>query len=243
LEQQLNALPAPHGTWPNATGAPIVYAAASGDYAETFAHDLIESVLSKSAGIGFHFHVMNPGAFDIAKVLAAFPGGRLTVTHEDIGACEKTIYSTRRFLRLAQFMARIRRRFVAVDADSLFNGDVSAHELARGTFDAAIYLRDDQYFINQMINASVLAFSPTAEGRAFLDFVAAYILHFETLGTSRWFVDQMALIAARTWFKDNVSRAVIALLPANTIDWSDARESASLIWTQKGKAKIKIAEA
>jgi hypothetical protein len=108
--------------------------------------------------------------------------------------------------------------------------------------DAAIYLRDDP-IINQMVAAGVMAVAPTRGGRAFIDFVASYILHFESRKTARWFLDQMALIAAYTWLKNERPDVHIRPLPRTVIDWSEEPNADSLIRTQKGGEKRKLSRA
>ncbi len=240
LDARLAELPALKGAWPRPDTGPVIYAAASGDYAEIFAQDFVSSVLSKSPDAAVHLHVMNPAGYDAAEALGGFPKSRLTWSFEDIGDCPKTLYSTRRFVRLAQFILGVEQRFMAVDVDSVFNGDASLALGELGAFDVALYPREREPFANQMVSAGVIALSPTTGGRDFAQFLAAYILHFDSLGTSQWFLDQLAIVSARAWFNNNAAGVIIKNMPQNTIDWSEHYRHDSLIWTLKGGEKTNI---
>ena len=240
LPAQLAAHTFVHGGAPVAGAGPVILAAASGDYAETFAHDLIGSVLAKSADATVHLHIMNPGSFDAARAFAAFAPARASYSVEELGPCEKTVYATRRFVLLPRFMAQVQRPFLVVDVDSVFNRDPAAWMDGLGAVDAAVYERPDQPFISQMVNASAFAVMPTAQGRDFAAFIASYILHFERAGQDKWYLDQLAIVAAQAWFKRNVTEVRIGALPKETLDWSDNHDPDSLIWTLKGREKRKL---
>lgn len=242
LPAQLQALALVNGDAPMTGDGPVVLAAASGDYAERFAHDLVASVLTRSADATVHLHVMNPGSFDVGAAFAAFPPARVRYSVEEIGPCEKTIYATRRFVLLSRFLAQVQRPFLVVDVDSVFNGDPSQHLKALGACDAAVYRRPDQPFISQMVAAGAFAVFPSAHGRDFANFIASYILHFESAGREKWYLDQLAIVAAQTWFARNVPGAVVKALPPETLDWSETFKSTSLIWTKKGGEKHRLTD-
>jgi hypothetical protein len=233
-------LPAMEGRLPAPDARPLLYVGLSGDYAAMFADGLISSALVKSPGLDIHVHLMNPGEFSADRAFAAFPPERVSWTLEQIGPCSKTVYAARRFVRLSQALAESQRTIVSLDADSLVNGDITEALEKIGRFDVLIYDRPDEMWVQQMINASFFALAPTRIGQDFIDFVAAYILHFETRGTSRWFVDQLAIISARAWFSKNVKNAVIKSAPSDFLDWSGRDASESLIRTAKGMEKKKM---
>ena len=79
---------------------------------------------------------------------------------------------------------------------------------------------------------------PTPGALAFIDTVAAYILHFENNGSALWCLDQMALLAARCSFlaEDATPSIQIAEVPERFVDWR--RHAAdSVLWTTKGAKK------
>lgn len=240
LAARLEALSFVEGGAPVVGEGPVILAAASGDYAELFAHDLVSSALAKSQDATVHLHIMNPGSFDAARVFAAFPKARVSYSVEALGAVDKTLYATRRFVLLSKFLAQAQRPFLVIDVDSLFNLDPSAWVRDLGPVDAAIYERRDQPFISQMVAAGALVVAPTENGRAFADFIASYILHFEAAGAEKWYLDQLAILTASIWFEDRLSAAIVSL-PLKTLDLSGDRDPDSMIWTTKGGEKRKLA--
>jgi len=215
----------------------VVYAAADGLYAGTFADDLIASVLSTSPGCDVHLHLMNPGDYDPQKALGRFPADRVSWSSEIIGPCDKTLYSTRRFVRLAEFLAHADRHFVAVDIDAVFKADISASWANVPSFDAIIYRAGNEIAAHQAINAGFVAVAPTINGKEFINFLAAYILHFDDIGASQWFVDQLGLLSADTWFRNNVPGSRIETAPARVMDWKGHPSPDALIWHYKGALK------
>lgn len=233
LPERLAALPKLEGSPWGAGSRPLIYAAADGVYAEIFAHDLISSALLKSSGCDFHLHLMNPGTYKPDQALAVFPKNRVSWSSETFGNGDKIIYSTRRFVRLAQFMRQTERLVIAVDMDSVINGDLP--KALPDQFDVVLYDRPDDPWIHQAVNAGFMAIAPS--GRDFADFLAAYILHFEALGTMSWFVDQLGIASARAWLGRNVPHLSIKVAPAHMMDWHADHDPESLIWHAKGNLK------
>ncbi len=232
LPTLLAALPPLQGTMPGLGSRPIIAAAADGRYAQQFAEDFIGSALAKCPGCDVHLHVMNPGPYSVAKALACVHDGRVTLSVEEM-APDKTLYSTRRFLRLPQFLAHAQRPVIWLDVDSIVNGDILA--ALPEQYDVALYERPDDPFINQMVNAGFLAITPG--GKDFADFLAAYILHFENGTGAQWFVDQMGIVAAWAWLRRNVANLSINSVSTRMMDWTGTRDPQCLIWHAKGDLK------
>ncbi len=209
---------------------PLIFAGGDGIYAARFAHDLISSALANSPGCDFHLHVMNPGAYNPAEALAAFPKDRLSWSTEEMGPVNKILYSPRRFIRMSQFVARTPRTLILVDTDSVINGDIVGALPAK--FDVVVCDRPDQVWAHQMVNGGFLAVAPS--GKDFLDFLAAYILHFESRGEAKWFDDQFGIVTTREWFRRNVPGMSIINAPRNMMDLKAERDPNSLIWHFKG---------
>lgn len=74
-------------------------------------------------------------------------------------------------------------------------------------------------------------------GRDFTDFLAAYILHYEELGTPKWFDDQFNMVSAKFWFQRNVRSMSIKDCPKHMMDWTGTRRPECLIWHAKGDLK------
>ena len=238
LQTKIHSLPVLQGSLPMTGSRPLIFAAADGVYAERFARDLIGSALSKSPGCDVHLHLMNPGSYEPEDALRIFPKNRVTWSAENIGPCDKTLYSTRRFVRLAQLLKQAGRLCIAVDVDAIFKGNVLDGLTFPSPFDAVIYRPFDEIMAHQVVKAGFLAVAPTAHGRDFVDFLASYILHFEELGISRWFVDQLAMIAAVIWFGKNVADCVVTTAPARMMDWKADDSPDALIWYYKGGQKL-----
>ena len=226
LASRIEALPKLEGTRPKPGARPLLFASMDGKYAKIFARDLIASALSKCPDSDFHLHLMNPGGF----MPESLQRDRVTCTTETMPA-DKTLYSTRRFVRLVQLLDE--RPIIAVDADCVINGDILAALPAQ--FDVITYDRPDQPWAHQMVNAGFLAISPRA--RDFAAFLAGYILHFENAAKSAWFVDQLGIVSARAWFQKNVPDISIQSAPRHMMDWNAQHSSESLIWHAKGRLK------
>jgi tetratricopeptide (TPR) repeat protein len=233
LQSRLAALPALGGAMPHKNTKPLLYAGGDGVYAQRFARELIGSALEKCPGSDFHFHLMNLGNYKPEEALSIFPKERVTWSAEDMGACDKILFSPRRWLRLAQIQWHVERTIVLVDTDSVVNGDIFA--ALPDQFDVALYERPSDVFIQQMTMGGFLAVRPA--GRDFTDFMAAHILHFEEMGVPKWFDDQFAMVVARDWFLRNVPSMTIKAVPPHMMDWSDPHLPQSLIWHAKGNQK------
>ncbi len=81
LEASVQTLPEIKGSPPANTGKPLIFAAADGIYAQTFAATLIQSALSQSPDCDFHLHVMNPGRYEPEQALRVH-----TIRYEDMHA-------------------------------------------------------------------------------------------------------------------------------------------------------------
>ena len=131
---------------------------------------------------------------------------------------------------MSQFVARTPRTLILVDTDSVINGDIVSALPAK--FDVVVYDRPDQVWAHQMVNGGFLAVAPS--GKDFLDFLAAYILYFESRGEAKWFDDQFGIVTTREWFRRNVPEVSIIDAPRHMMDLKTERDPNSLIWHFKG---------
>ncbi|MDX2225151.1 MAG: tetratricopeptide repeat protein [Rhodospirillaceae bacterium] len=221
------------------TDRPLVFAVASGDYAQTYAPDFVSSGIAKVPGCDFHVHLMDPGSADPKSLAPEAPAERLTWSAETLERRTKGIYAARRFLRLPDLLRTLKRPIVCVDIDSLFVGDFSGTLATLQPFDAAVHERRSEFRVQQLVSAGFFAVSPSAAGLAFADFAASYIAYFESSGRELWFIDQVAIVAAKLWIERNWPSARIASAPEEILDWSPNGESAKFIWTAKGAVKFK----
>jgi tetratricopeptide (TPR) repeat protein len=236
-EQQIKPLSACEGRVPEKSDRLLIFVAADGKYAELYAEKFVASVLAASPDCDIHLHLIDPGAYQPAEALSRFPSGRVTWSSEEIdGGPKKTIYASRRFVRLPELLRLTGRTIVCVDIDSIVNGDISLAIDGMQAFDVLLYERPHEIALHCMVAAGFVAMTPTVAAIGFADFVASYILHFENAGTSKWFVDQVALIAAKTWYATN-GDAAIRPAPARFLNWSVTPDPESLIWTAKGQRK------
>jgi tetratricopeptide (TPR) repeat protein len=233
LQGRLAALSKLGGDLPHKNARPLLYAGGDGIYAQRFARQLIGSALEKCPDADFHFHLMNPGDYKPEEALSVFPRDRVTWSVEEMGPCDKILFSPRRWLRLAQIQWQVERTIILVDTDSVVNGDIIA--ALPDQFDVALYERPGDVFIQQMTMGGFLAVRPP--GRDFTDFMAAHILHFEELGVPKWFDDQFAMVVAHDWFRRNVPTLVMKAVPPHMMDWADPHLPQSLIWHAKGNQK------
>ncbi len=82
----------------------------------------------------------------------------------------------------------------------------------------------------------------TASAQDFIDFIAAYILNFEQNNSAKWFLDQMALVAACTWFAANVPQLRIIDAPRKMINLSAEHSLDYITWQYKGLLKLESFE-
>lgn len=241
FQKHRDALPPVTGRWPRRSKRPLIFTAATGDYVAMFGQDFIVSALEKSPSCDVHIHVINPSQFqfDPQSSFSEFTTENVTWTMEDIGPRTKTVYAGRRFIRFPDLLKQTQRQVICLDIDSVINGDILKHVQSHTPFDALVYERPDEIHINQIIYAGFFAVAPTDIGMRFAEFVAAHILHFEVLGTEKWFLDQIAILAAKIWFEANMPEARIKHAPSHFVEWSDF-SSNSLIMTAKGEGKRRI---
>jgi len=233
LQAAIQALPPVDGG-PTCGPRPLLYAGGDGVYAERFAPELIASALAHCPGCDFHLHVMNPGTYRPSEALSQFPKDRVSWSTEDMGPCDKILFSPRRYIRMSQFRNATNRTMILVDTDSVINGDIV--KALPQKFDVVVYDRPDQSWAHQMVNGGFLAVAPT--GKDFLDFVAAYILSFESRGIPKWFDDQFGIVSAREWFRYNVADVSIDTAPPHMMNVKADFDPACLIWHFKGPQKL-----
>ena len=230
------ALPLIDGVIPVSSSKPLLLAVGDLLYVQKFAPDLIRAAARNAPSTDVHIHTIPNSPVDqpLLDIDALPPFG---LTWEVDPSADATTFASRRFVRMAAWRRNLTQTIVAVDIDSRVNGDIHEALTELGRFDVAIRYRQEELFLTQRVAAGFLALAPTPPAQDFIDRVAAYILHFEEKGTSRWFVDQMALLAARLTMKEeNGSHIDFADVPARYLDWDDFTDD-SLIWTSKGAQK------
>ncbi len=232
-----SSLPEVQGRMPSAMGVPLIIASGDPKYTARFAPALIKSAAENSSGTDIHIHVVVPDAGSAPPDLpAGLPGHSLT--WENAPGASRTTFSTRRFVRASTFMGVLDRPLNIIDFDSVVKKDVAAATTELAKHDVALRYREEDVFLHQRIAAGFVNLSPTKAAQTFIDTVAAYILHFEAKGEDAWFIDQMALLAARRYYKakGEDSGMVICDVPERFLDWR-RHASDSVIWTTKGAGK------
>ncbi len=233
----LSALPALQGTSPSGMGVPLIIASGDPAYVQRFAPDLIRSVNAQSTGTDIHIHVIIP---DADGAPPALPNDLPvhTMTWENEPNATRVTFTTRRFLRAASFMRTMDRPLILIDMDSVVKKDVAAAKTSLPDFDVALRYQAEEILLPQRVCGGFLTLMPTSGALAFIDMVAAYILHFENNGSALWCLDQMALLAAHCSFSANDSPRLIQIVevPERFVDWR--RHAAdSVLWTTKGVRK------
>ena len=232
-------LPAVQGSLPDASDKPLVLAVGDIKYVQTFAPDLIRSAAHSSPSTDIHIHVVLTGETDHPPLQSgALPPFSLSWEVEPMAG--RTVFATRRFVRLAEWRQRLSQTVLAIDMDSRITGDIGQALNELEEFDVAMRYRSQEIFLTQRVAAGFLALAPTDPAQDFIDNVAAYIRHFEALGESKWFVDQMALLAARMNALGKNDKPIrIADIPDRYLAW-DEKTPDALIWTAKGIHKASL---
>lgn len=233
----LTTLPALHGNLPSGMGVPLIIASGDPAYVQRFAPDLIRSVNAQSSGTDIHIHVVIP---DSDGTPPALPNDLPvhTMTWENEPNATRVTFATRRFLRAASFMRTMDRPLILIDINSVVKKDIAAAKTSLPDFDVALRYQAEEILLPQRVCGGFLTLMPTPGALAFIDTVAAYILHFENKGAALWCLDQMALLAARCSFSaEGAAHSIkIAEVPERFVDWR--RHAAdSVVWTTKGAKK------
>ena len=239
FDKENPALPPVQGSLPDASDKPLVLAVGDLEYVQTFAPDLIRSAAQNSPSSDIHIHVILTEPMNHLPLQSnELPSFSLSWEVEPLA--DRTVFATRRFVRLAEWRQRLSQTVLAIDMDSRITGNIGQVLNELKDFDVAMRYRPQEIFLTQRVAAGFLALAPTGPAQDFIDSVAAYILHFEVLGESKWFVDQMALLAARLstlGADDNPIR--IEDIPDGYFTWDDNAPEA-LIWTAKGIHKASL---
>lgn len=233
----LSSVPDLQGSKPSGMGVPLIIASGDPAYVQRFAPDLIRSIAANSTGTDVHIHVVIP---DKSSAPPALPSDLPvhSMTWENEPGATRTTFATRRFVRAAALMRTMDRPLILIDIDSLVKKDVAAATTALPNFDVALRYQAEEILLPQRVSGGFVTLMPNPSAQAFIDAVAAYILHFENEGSALWCLDQMALLAARCHFsEEDTSQAVqIAEVPERFLDWR--RHAAdSVLWTTKGAKK------
>ena len=85
------------------------------------------------------------------------------------------------------------------------------------------------------------SFTPTKRSMAFLGFFTNYVAYLESRGESKWFADQVALLAVYEWTKINPVKCTVKKIPNHVMSSSNPNEGA-LIQTFKGAQKETLGE-
>ncbi len=226
-------LPEIQGSAPLSSDKPLLMAAGDPVYVSRFAPELIRSVAQKSPSVDVHIHVI--AAEETYQPLERDLRDH-SVSWEVDGQAGSVTFASRRFVRAAQWRRNLSQPLIIIDLDSVVNNDIKQALNELPDFDVAMRHRQEEIFIHQRVAAGFLALALTAEAQVFVDSVAAYIRHFEHKGTASWFVDQMALLAARLRLLDKGDQVRIVDVPRQYLDWS-GHAADSVIWTAKGAAK------
>jgi tetratricopeptide (TPR) repeat protein len=219
-------------------GVPVIIASGDPKYVARFAPNLIKSVAANSSGADIHIHVVVPDESSAPPDLPADLPTH-TLTWENVPGANRATFSSRRFIRAATFMRAIDRTLLIIDIDSSFKKDIAAATTELPKHDVAMRYREEEIFLNQRVAAGFLALSPTKAAQTFIDCVAAYIRHFERTEKAAWFIDQIALLAARCHFQpeDGDPDVIVTDVPERFLDWR-RHASDSVIWTTKGAGKV-----
>ncbi len=204
-------------------------------YVEKFFHAAHKSILDKCPNLNTHLHVMIDSEKDAAKI-DTYISRTVSVSYELYSPKDKVGYTTRRFMRLIQLLNHFKRPMLCLDIDSILLGDISSIWDDLKDADIALYLREEDIVIHQLVHASMLFAAPTKRSMAFLGFFTNYVAYLESRGESRWFADQVALVAAYEWAKRNPSKCTVKKIPNHVMSSSNINEGA-LLQTFKGQQK------
>lgn len=230
-------LPALQGDKPEDTDEPLILVSGDLNYVRRYGANLIRSANLNAPKCTVHVHAVltreDPPDLALDDGLQNH-----SVSWEVEPQADKATFATRRFVRLTQWRQMRRHTIVTLDIDSIVNRDITDALAQLPPFDVALYDRKEELFLPQRIAAGAVCLADTPAAQLFIDRVAAYILHFERVGRSKWFVDQMALLAARSATQFALVNTLITVvdLPAAFLDWQH-HDRDSVVWTTKGSRK------
>ncbi|MES2983633.1 MAG: FkbM family methyltransferase [Pseudomonadota bacterium] len=217
-----------------ATGRPIVLVACDSGYFFQHALPLAHSLAQTNADqLSLHLHLYSPTASVLAEIealVARCPGIDLGVSWEAMPAAYDTraviYYSCIRFVRMYQLMGIYQNDLCMLDADGLLKGrwDAFCAQMGMGKATDIALLYDEKGPFWEKVVALFFYARHSELGREFVGQVAAFILDNFAHGTTRWFLDQIALgVVYERWFKPCAS--VLPLRLATTVDFKHGPDS------------------
>ncbi len=131
------ALPAVQGSLPEASDKPLVLAAGDLNYVQAFAPDLIRSAAHFSPSSDIHIHVILNNQMD-QPPLASDNLPPFSLSWEVEPKADRTVFATRRFVRLAEWRHHLNQPILTIDMDSRINGDIDTPLNDLHDFDVAM---------------------------------------------------------------------------------------------------------
>lgn len=243
LLEQLRADCPPASAPAASRGRPVLFASCDAVYFQKFAFALAQSV-SRNAGVDcvLHFHVVNPDRgveAEMRRIRGSLPNACIELTEErtDVARFEtpKTYYACARFLRLAEVLRTYRAPVVIVDMDALVIRDLGPLLIGLGDVDFAVPLVDrGRRDPGEILWAALVYFGCGAAALETAEFIASYIRHFLARGQDRWFLDQIALLAACAAIREGLLSARLRWLDQQLIWCGDSPQGGgdtALLWS------------
>jgi len=199
----------------------ILFSSGDAAYITKFAFSLVNSIhQNHHRPTVLHIHAINPDArsdAEIVRIKQSFPDIQLaysfeTTDVEPFGDEKKTYFACARFLILPRLLQMYNKPILMLDMDLLLLRDPSPLRTMVGEADFGAVGGSTMEIWNQMW-ADVVYIKPGKRTVDFFDFAARYMLHFLTNGRPRWFLDQIALFAARHRRQPDQNRAKASILP------------------------------
>jgi hypothetical protein len=198
----------PFGPSNSVAGRVVVSASADARYARAMGPGLVRGMVAQPR-LGLHLHLLaaEEEARGIAERLhaeAAFLGVRLAITRGEVESTDRAFYACARFLVARQVMDMFGCALLMLDADTAVLPDPDAFEtLIEAARTDQVLLRVRARAVSGYLPwrrlAAGLVFLPDgASARAYLDTVSSAVGWFwRDDGTRLWWIDQLALEAAR----------------------------------------------
>lgn len=187
----------------NAAGnEPVLLACCDPEYLALFAEGFVHSAGTQiDAPIRIHLHVIDPDSAteenlrSLAGCQSRLP---LTWSVEDSGDLGSAVYyACARFVRLPEFLTAWNRPLLVSDIDCRFVADPTQLLAGLANVDAVFLEKPDHVGPCSRYPAALVAFAPSAGGRALAKFLHRYILSkFPIMRQLLWLVDQGALFTA-----------------------------------------------
>jgi tetratricopeptide (TPR) repeat protein len=212
----------------------------SGDkaYIDRFFPKFLKSADYQNPSISIHLHGMLSSEEE-CKAISELVSDRVSVSYEIYIPTDKTGYTTRRFIRLMQFLNFFKTPMFCMDIDSMLQKDFDPLFKILQNTDIGIYRRQDDPIFHQLIHAAIFYASPTPGALRFLNFFARYVHYLEIRGNLRWFSDQLALLAADEWFKRRDNEVSVTQLDREVMTSATVTEK-TYVLSFKGSQKDHI---